>query len=118
MAKDLRLAVKREYFEAIQRGEKLYEYREIKPYWIKRLIKYGHHLTPLDFFLDFEDLIYNIEPKHYDTITITLGYPRTDEKEKIMVFKYNGFKATEIKHKQFGDKLTRVFAISLRERIQ
>ena len=34
----LRLTLKKRWFDMIQSGEKLEEYREIKPYWGKRLI--------------------------------------------------------------------------------
>ena len=33
----LRLTLKKKWFDMIARGEKTEEYREIKPYWIKRL---------------------------------------------------------------------------------
>ena len=36
----LHLTLKKEWYEKIERGEKLEEYREIKPYWIKRLCFY------------------------------------------------------------------------------
>ncbi len=35
--KTLYLPLKKEWYEMIERGEKTEEYREIKPYWIKRL---------------------------------------------------------------------------------
>ena len=34
---DLHLTMKRRWFDMIESGEKLIEYREIKPYWINRL---------------------------------------------------------------------------------
>lgn len=33
----LTFILKKEWFEKIERGEKTVEYREIKPYWIKRI---------------------------------------------------------------------------------
>ena len=33
----LRLTLKREYFDRIASGEKRFEYRNVKPYWTKRL---------------------------------------------------------------------------------
>lgn len=38
MIKTLHLPLKKEWYEMIERGEKLEEYREIKPYWYKRFI--------------------------------------------------------------------------------
>jgi hypothetical protein len=37
MAEVLYLTLKRKWFDMIASGEKLEEYREIKPYWVKRL---------------------------------------------------------------------------------
>jgi hypothetical protein len=50
--KILHLTLIREWFERIARGEKKKEYREIKPYWTKRLlkksdIKNSETLTPI-----------------------------------------------------------------------
>ena len=98
--RDLRLAVKREYFEAIERGEKLEEYREAKYFWKNRLL----HLP-------------SILPKKFDTVTITLGYPKACDTDKILKFKYKGFKIKEITHKHFGKMPILVFAIDLSERI-
>lgn len=44
MKKILYLPLKKEWYEMIERGVKTEEYREIKPYWNKRLInrKYTH----------------------------------------------------------------------------
>lgn len=39
--KTLHLTLKKRWWEMIESGKKLEEYREIKPYWIKRLCKYG-----------------------------------------------------------------------------
>lgn len=90
----LRLAVKKEYFEQIREGSKKEEYREIKPYWDKRLAK------------------------HYDEVWITLGYPSTNDEDRIQKFKYDGYIIKCIRHKEFGnDKETEVYAIQLKTRI-
>jgi hypothetical protein len=90
----LRLAVKREYFEQIKSGDKMEEYRIINKYWINRIAE-----------------------KSFDVLTITLGYPKSGDKEKELHFKYNGYKIKEINHKHFGNKPVLVFAIDLSERI-
>lgn len=38
MNKILYLTLKKKWFEMIASGEKIEEYREIKPYWVKRLL--------------------------------------------------------------------------------
>lgn len=87
---DLRLAVKREYFEQIKSGVKTEEYRLVNDYWIKRL-----------------------EGKSYRTITITLGYPSNQDTDKIIVFMFRGWVIKTITHHHFGDKPVEVFAINL-----
>ncbi len=41
MIKILHLPLKREWYEMIERGEKTEEYREVKPYWLKRVLPIG-----------------------------------------------------------------------------
>lgn len=87
---DLRLAVKREYFEGIVNGNKLEEYRLCNEYWTKRLVG-----------------------KEYDTVTITLGYPSKEQIDRIATFKWQGYKRKIITHKHFNNKPVEVFAIRL-----
>ena len=91
---DLRLAVKREYFEAIKNGQKIEEYRLRNEYWDKRMLG-----------------------KKYETVTITLGYPKACDQEKIVRFKYIGCILKTITHKHFGVDPVPVYAIRLEERI-
>lgn len=39
--------LKKEWFDKIKSGEKTHEYREIKPYWDKRLLKLYHFLKTM-----------------------------------------------------------------------
>lgn len=50
--KQLSIHLKKEWFDAIKNGSKLYEIRPCTPYWAKRL------------------------SKEYDTIVFALGYPK------------------------------------------
>lgn len=89
----LKLPVKAEYFNQIKAGTKTEEYRIIKEYWSKRLIK------------------------EYDEVWVTLGYPSSDETDKIIKFKWTGYEIKKIIHKEFGNKEVEVYAIKLEERI-
>jgi len=89
---DLRIAVRREYFEKIRARTKKNEYRLDNDYWRKRLVN-----------------------RHYDTVTITLGYPKKGDKDREQTFPYNGYDLVKKKHKEFGEKEKQVFAIRLRE---
>ncbi len=90
--KILRLPVKTEYFNQIKAGTKTEEYREVKEYWRKRLVK------------------------NYDEVWITLGYPASDEEDKVLKFKWASYEIKEIVHKEFGNKPTKVYAIKLEEK--
>lgn len=63
--KTLHLSLKAKWYEMIERGEKKEEYREIKPYWIKRLGVEGR-------LIGF---------KNYDIVKFSFGYTR-----RIMLF--------------------------------
>lgn len=87
--KKLILNLKKEYFEDIKNGIKKYEYRLNKDFWKKRL---SHN---------------------YETIEIRLGYPKSDDLDKILFFKWDGFNEEMLTHKEFGANPVSVFAISL-----
>lgn len=48
MEKVLHLTLKKKWFDMIASGEKKEEYREIKPYWIRRLMG-SKNISPLNF---------------------------------------------------------------------
>jgi len=85
---DLHLNLKGEYFDQIKSGEKLYEYREITPYWEKRL-----------------------EGKEFDNILIRRGYPKRGDTERTIVRPWKGYIRQRLLHKHFGEKLVSVYAI-------
>lgn len=91
--KILKLAVKEQYFNEIKQGSKVEEYRLVKKYWSKRLLK------------------------EYDEVHITLGYPRKDEKDKILKFKWSSYEVKTIQHEEFRTAPVQVYAIKLEERI-
>ena len=99
---DLRIAVKGEFFNLTKEGKKPWEFRDMSDYWIKRLVD-----------------------REYDTVTLTLGYPKKGDGERIMTFKYNGYirvRSTILGRNIFDnifnseDKI--VFAINVSERIK
>ncbi|MEI7219097.1 ASCH domain-containing protein [Pectobacterium carotovorum] len=91
---NLQLAVNGEYFDAMKRGEKTEEYRLFNPYWIKRLMN-------------------GLNPREYDRLIITRGYPRKDDADRRIDIPYAGFEIKAIRHKHFGSELVKVFAIKV-----
>lgn len=84
----LRLPVKREYFDQIKSGQKPEEFREMTQYWTKR-----------------------IEGKTFDSVLITLGYPKSDDYDRMLFRPWRGYVTKEIIHKHFDYKQTKVYAI-------
>lgn len=64
--KVLHLPLKKEWYQMIESGVKTEEYREIKPYWVQRLTRYGNDKLNGRLYAEFmssspEVLKYNIE---------------------------------------------------------
>lgn len=85
--------LKEKYFNQIKEGTKDHEYREIKPYWIKRLKK-----------------------KPFSGIQIRLGYPKSTDSDKIMYFPWRGYFETTVDLMGEGEK--KVFAFPLDDSVE
>lgn len=94
MTDQLILHLKREYFDAIKRGDKPFEYRLRTPYWTKRLVG-----------------------REYKTVMLLCGYPKLDDEDKVILCHWHGFEAQTIRHPHFGEKPVQVFAISVDDKI-
>lgn len=70
MCNTLYLPLKKKWFDKIKSGEKVAEYREIKPYYVKRFCYGPFHLF-----------------KRFEKIVFTLGYPKANDKSRRMEFK-------------------------------
>lgn len=84
----LTLSVKREYFEQMASGAKLFEYRLRTSFWAARLVD-----------------------KHYDQLVITLGYPKREDAARRLVLEYAGYELQTITHPHFGPEPVDVYAI-------
>lgn len=94
MTDTLVLHIKRKWFDEIKSGKKEVEYRRQFDYWKVRLKN----------------------PK-LKCIRIILGYPSVLDDTNHLDFLFNGFFLCEIKHVEFGNVPTMVYAIPLTERI-
>lgn len=65
--KILHLTLKKKWFDMIASGEKPYEYREVKPYWTKRLFESKW---------DDDEKVWKISPKKYDIVRFRNGYTK------------------------------------------
>jgi hypothetical protein len=101
---NLQLSLKKQWFQMTKSGIKTEDYREINIYWAKRLLKnipdmllfekYRHHLF---FYTDEE--CYNFlttrkmnkfSYKDFETNTMTLGYPKSNDTERILKLEHLG----------------------------
>lgn len=111
---NLRLSLKRQWFELTDCGEKKEDYREITPYWAKRLFFYQgellkNNLDDLEIELICEDLNnannclgelneeisyvvdnWSLSFKPFTTTTITLGYPKDGDSERTRRYLHAG----------------------------
>ncbi len=84
----LHLPLKREYFDAIKAGTKLFEYRLYNSYWKKR-----------------------ISGKTFGKIILTLGYPKRNDQSRRLERPWRGYHLYVTTHPQFGSKPVKVFMI-------
>lgn len=111
---NLQLSLKKKWFEMTKAGIKTEDYREITPYWAKRLLlSHGNKLTDeysdleievlceelnntinccgeLDEEVDFVLDNYYAVSKKIDENTMTLGYPKSGDSERILKLKHKG----------------------------
>lgn len=81
---NLQLSLKRKWFEMTKAGIKTEDYREITRYWYIRLVEAGYcELNPFQLLgvFKFED---------FKTNTMTLGYPKKGDTERIIKLEHKG----------------------------
>ena len=106
--KTLHLSLKKEWYNMIESGIKTEEYREIKPFWCKRLIHdYDEAMEEFGAII-FDDKNF----KQYDRIKFTYGYTK-----KYMVFECNGIDVG-IGNPNWGASDKPVFIIKLGKRVE
>ncbi len=99
--KNLQLSLKTKWFEMTKAGIKTEDYREITPYWIKRLVD-------KDIFKNdtYESFLYwyNNMPKgitlyhvvnKYNYNIMTLGYPKKTDTDRILKLEHKGIEIRE-----------------------
>ncbi|WP_326430339.1 ASCH domain-containing protein (plasmid) [Stutzerimonas frequens] len=86
----LTLPLKGEYFDAIKAGTKAEEFRQVTPYWRRRL-----------------------EGQRFDRIELTRGYPKRDDLARRLVLPWKGYRLATITHPHFGPDPVEVFAIDV-----
>jgi hypothetical protein len=88
MEKNLQLSLKIKWFEMTKAGIKTEDYREITPYWIKRLCFKPDMGCVSDFPIErrFGVLVL----KQFSQNTMTLGYPKSTDTDRILILEHKG----------------------------
>jgi hypothetical protein len=100
---NLRLTLKTKLFEMTKSGIKTEDYREITPYWCSRLMLYQGCNYPQEMYnimlnkwgVDFlrkltESKLKQDTFKEFTTNTMTLGYPKSNDTERILKLEHKG----------------------------
>ena len=117
--KALTLSLKKNWFDMIASGEKKEEYREISPYWIKRLLRCGFLCNGNCVFTDkiVCPACRHLKYASFDTVVFTLGYPKKDDMTRRIAFKIEDIEISEGKE-EWGAEAGKVyFVIKLGERL-
>jgi len=113
----LQLPLKNEWFEMTRDGIKTEDYREITPYWCNRLLRYGQstesslfwkRLVDLNKVVDFNGCV---NPKPFTQTTLTLGYPKSTDTDRIIKFEHKGIEIREGKPEWGAEKGKLYFVI-------
>ena len=88
--KNLQLSLKTKWFEMTKSGIKTEDYREITPYWIKRLTYYSFKKENKPLIVDLYLKKDNFNFKEFHKNTMTLGYPKSGDTERILKLEHKG----------------------------
>lgn len=119
--KVLYLSLKKKWFDLIKSGVKKEEYREIKPFWEKRLLDYKAIKADVQA-LTFKRYVLRIPydvcrdyPRGYDSLVFTLGYPKAGDTERRLTFKNPKIRFGEGKPEWGAEKGKKYFVITWEE---
>ena len=96
----LRLSLKTKWFEMTKAGIKTEDYREINEYWTKRLFRDVDKYEIQDMIkglqegrsIEWAGLFHLHFIKEFEVNTMTLGYPKNGDTERILNIKHKGIK--------------------------
>ena len=96
--KNLQLSLKKQWFEMTKAGIKTEDYREINEYWFKRLFRTTEY-EEMEIAIQNMKIGYSINAigmwhlyflKDFDTTTLTLGYPKSTDSDRILKLEHKG----------------------------
>lgn len=125
---DLRLPLKKKWFEMTKEGIKTEDYREITPYWCKMLLWLFLPMEEHEIESLCEELKnginisklrdeYMFEEGYFPKTILTLGYPKNGDKERIITYKNLGIEVREGNPEWGAEKGKIYFVIKHGERV-
>lgn len=90
--KKLHLVLKKQWYDMIASGQKREEYRDIKPYWIKRLLENPVDDSDIIMFKKFSNIVfhlgYTLQTMEFEieSISVGMGKPQWGAKENTRYF--------------------------------
>lgn len=91
---NLQLSLKKKWFEMTKDGIKTEDYREITPYWIKRLVYDGFYIHPMTNCIEVSKGRFH-PIKYFEYNIMTLGYPKSTDSDRVVKFKHKGIEIRE-----------------------
>jgi hypothetical protein len=96
----LRMSLKTKWFQMTKAGIKTEDYREINGYWVKRLFRDVDKTELQDIIkglregrsIEWAGLFHLHFLKDFEVNTMTLGYPKSNDSERILNLKHKGIK--------------------------
>jgi len=90
--KNLQLSLKTKWFEMTKLGVKTEDYRELTPYWISRLVEkeFAWNCKTIQDIQEHLSACPNGFFKKFKTNTMTLGYPKSGNSERILKLEHKG----------------------------
>lgn len=94
--KNLQLSLKKQWFEMTKLGIKPEDYREITPYWCAILLTWFGEKKSQKFWkkvltrISKESILIYAEPILFNQNTMTLGYPKLTDSDRILKLEHKG----------------------------
>jgi hypothetical protein len=89
---DLKLVLKKKWFDLTKEGIKLEDYREINAYWISRLVAGNYKGWNIE---SAKSFMTNAIKRQFSTNIMTLGYPSNSDTERILKLEHAGIEIRE-----------------------
>ena len=118
------MSLKQKWFDMTKAKIKKEDYREITPYWLKRLFGGFDETDTLDVLndicYDLKTFEYSMEeiwtwlrikPKKFDVNIMTLGYPKATDTDRILTLKHEGIEIRKGNPEWGADPDKRYFVI-------